>query len=99
MEDKWEKSIAIQEFYTQPKIIHQQVKKMQELESISHSPTERNTLERILFKLKRNGEKILKWRKTEPSKWVSMRKREIMENMDDSEWIYLRPSEKMLLTI
>ena len=41
MEDKWEKSIAIQEFYTQPKIIHQQVKKMQELERISHSPTDR----------------------------------------------------------
>ena len=63
-------------------------------------PNWQNTLERILFKLKKkNGEKILKWRKTEPSKWVSMRKREIMENMDESEWIYLRPSEKMLLTL
>ena len=30
-----------------------------------------------------------KWSKTEPSKWVSLRKKEITENMDKSEWLYL----------
>lgn len=77
------KSIEIKNSIPSPKLFTSKSKRCK---------NQRNTLEKTLFKLKEKKEKqkkFLNGAKQSPQN-ECLRKREIMENMDESEWIYLR---------